>query len=872
MYPINKVDICPGLYWVEIPAADLRIQCGCPADSVKHLMKRGLIVPTEKNGVRFETGPNAILLSDAMLQNGQFCNLAEFPVLQMLYRQGFLIPGHPNNTGLKPLVIGLPEAVESQLQYIFRGNYGLISREEITRTGIPVHQAQEMMRLKQRFAFGRIRPSEELLEARLLEDEAVEIRNGVLLRRLGFNRFEFSFQGDTVQVDLNLGENERYPCPFPLCFQPVRREYFGIVHLGEGDGWDPNRPAMASVVVFQGKIYLIDAGPNLLFNLTAVGISINEIEGVFHTHSHDDHFAGLPTLMRSGHRLKYFSTPLVRASVEKKLAALLSIDEELFSDYFEVVDLEFDTWNDIEGLEVKPVFSPHPVETNILFFRTLWEDGYRSYAHFADISSFRVLQGMVTDDAEKPGISQDFFDLTRERYLTPADLKKIDIGGGMIHGEAEDFRLDHSTKIILSHTSLPLNDREKAVGSSAAFGTMDVLIEDQGGYIQERAHRYLSNIFPNVQYHHLKPLLNSRVLDFNPGTIMLKAGEVHQAIHLILSGSVERIHSELDYHSLMAAGALLGEMSGLLGSPCLETYRAASFVQVLAIPCFLYREFVHRNNLFRSLERTHKTRIFLQSTPLLGEGISYSTQSQIAEAAGVVHFPPDSDIDCDHHTLLNLVVQGKLVRLLGGEVLEQLDIRDFFGEDGAFFETPGLFRYRTLEPVTVYQIPPRVLHGIPIVQWKLFEAYGKRLGTRLHGHNASRLPLIWEDHFSVGLARMDAHHKKLMQIINSLMVTVEQGSNTKAVLQSLQALQHFLQFHFVEEEELMRFYQYPRLMEHEEAHKKILETIQNLKSTAKESHLLREEHVESFLSQWLLSHVLQDDHGYGPYFNAKGLY
>jgi hemerythrin len=43
-------------------------------------MKRGLIVPEEKNGVFFEPGPNAILLSDISLQQEQFSNLAEFPV------------------------------------------------------------------------------------------------------------------------------------------------------------------------------------------------------------------------------------------------------------------------------------------------------------------------------------------------------------------------------------------------------------------------------------------------------------------------------------------------------------------------------------------------------------------------------------------------------------------------------------------------------------------------------------------------------------------------------------------------------------------------------------------------------------------------
>ncbi|TFG62404.1 MAG: cyclic nucleotide-binding protein, partial [Spirochaetales bacterium] len=134
---MKKIRVSTGIYWVEIPEAELFILCGCPADSVKHLMKSGLITSREKDGKTFESGPNAVLLSDLALQNQRFSNLAEFPVLQMLYRQGMAIPGHPNNTGVKPMIIGLEEQVKSQAEYIYLGNYGLASLEEIMAAGIP---------------------------------------------------------------------------------------------------------------------------------------------------------------------------------------------------------------------------------------------------------------------------------------------------------------------------------------------------------------------------------------------------------------------------------------------------------------------------------------------------------------------------------------------------------------------------------------------------------------------------------------------------------------------------------------------------------------------------------------------------------------
>ena len=198
---IQKINVARGIQWVEVPEADLRVLCGCPADAVKHLIKRGLILSSEVKGVACQTGPNAILLSDLSLQNEEFANLAEFPVLQMLYKQGLIVPGHPNNTGRKPALVGSAEQVESQMRYIYRGNYGLVSREEIIQAGVPPEQAAEMMRLKLRFAFGRIRPTRDFLDTRIVGDGTVEIADGVSLRRLRSNVFEFSYRGETVTVD-----------------------------------------------------------------------------------------------------------------------------------------------------------------------------------------------------------------------------------------------------------------------------------------------------------------------------------------------------------------------------------------------------------------------------------------------------------------------------------------------------------------------------------------------------------------------------------------------------------------------------------------------------------------------------------------------
>ena len=722
---IEKTQITTGVYWVAVPQAQLRILCGCPADSVKHLMKKGLIQWIEKNGVIYETGPNAILLSDLSLQNGHFANLAEFPVLQMLYRQGIIIPNHPNNTGHKPILIGQEEIVRSQMNYIYRGNYGLISLQEIEAAGIAPDVADEMMRMKLRFAFGNIRPTEDLLEDCIVRDQAVEIRNGVLVRRLGFNIYEFSYEGDSVQVDLNLSEGEAYETPYELGAHQVSRDYFAITHSGEGDGWDTNRPCMASIVTFQGRIYLIDAGPNISHSLNALGINVNEIEGIFHTHAHDDHFAGLTSLIRSDHRIKYYSTRLVRESVTKKLAALMSIDENQFDEFFEVHDLEFDTWNNVNGLEVFPVFSPHPVETNILFLRTLWKEGHVTYAHLADITALSVLEGMISDDPKAPGISRELYERTRSHYLTKVNLKKIDIGGGMIHGLATDFRADNSTKIVLSHKASPLTNQEKEIGSGLAFGMTDVLIPGKIDYYLKYAAKYLHAYYPTVPESEINMLLNCPRVPFSAGTILLKNNEAPAHVYLILTGSVEFIRAESKVNNILSAGSLAGDMGALFGLINFGTYRAASYIETLQIPSHLFEEFVARNRIFNEIQRVQDRIEFMRSTPLFGESVSYPIQTKIAQVMEQEFYPEGSKIELTQPSLV-LIRRGQIELLMEEKTPQIVEEGEFCGEE-TILGQQHRFLMRAVKDSRVYKISDsELLREIPIVRWKLLERSEQR--------------------------------------------------------------------------------------------------------------------------------------------------
>lgn len=724
-FKIRKIDVATGIFWVEIPEANTFILCGSPFDTVKHLMRHGLINDVESQGLKFETGPNCILLADISIQRGDFSNLAEFPILQMFYRQGMILPNHPGNNGQKPILIGSSEQIHSQLEYIYRGNYGLNSEKELVNAGVSQEFSLEMMAMKKAFSFGSIKRPEELIDSCIVKNDLKEIKNNVFIKRNYLNNFSIIYGDESVSIDLNLSPNSKYESPYLLSFHNINRSYFSVIHSGEADGWDTNRPCMSSIINFQGKIYLIDVGPNLSSVLNGLGINVNEIDGIFHTHSHDDHFAGLTTLMRSDHRIKYFATPLVRASVAKKFGALLNVSEKMFNSYFKVHDMEFNKWSNIDGLEVRPVFSPHPVETSIFFFRTLSDQGYRTYAHLADIASFEVLDNMLKSK-DDPRVSEKLIKQTKLEYLSPVDIKKIDVGGGIIHGQAIDFSSDKSKKLIFCHINREFTQQEKGIGEGAPYGTVDELIVTNQDFVRAKVLQYTIKHFVNIPEEELRVLLNCPIITFNPESTLLRAGERPEKIYLVLTGNVEFIDEENNMEGDLTAGSFLGELALLEKRELILTYRAKSFVKALSISTRLYMEIIVRHGTLNKFIELIKRRYIFQRTQLFGESISSPVQEKLASSMTLKTFNKGDRLGNKSVKSLMFISKGSFKRIYNEKFTGNLVTGDAIGLALFLSGKKGSADFIANESSEVYEIPLSEIAKIPTVRWKLFEEYRRR--------------------------------------------------------------------------------------------------------------------------------------------------
>ena len=180
--------------------------------------------------------------------------------------------------------------------------------------------------------------------------------------------------------------------------------------------------------------------------------------------------------------------------------------------------------------------------------------------------------------------------------LAAVNLKKIDVGGGLIHGNAMDFASDGSEKVLLSHGIPSVPDSLKGVAITASFGDVDVLLPGGAGdYLVGTARSSLAACIPGLTAEEIEPMARGPVMEVAPGAPVggQRDGEARE-VHLILSGTVEETDTSSGESRRLSAGALLGVLPARPEQLAATTSRAVSAVTVLSIPAGTYRKVVRR--------------------------------------------------------------------------------------------------------------------------------------------------------------------------------------------------------------------------------------------------------------------------------------
>ncbi|MBI5237431.1 MAG: hemerythrin family protein [Deltaproteobacteria bacterium] len=127
----------------------------------------------------------------------------------------------------------------------------------------------------------------------------------------------------------------------------------------------------------------------------------------------------------------------------------------------------------------------------------------------------------------------------------------------------------------------------------------------------------------------------------------------------------------------------------------------------------------------------------------------------------------------------------------------------------------------------------------------------------------------WSDNLSVHVGIFDMHHKKLVDLINTLHDAMLGGKTKDIVSGILKSLLDYTQYHFTEEERRMTAHNYPNYSEHKSQHDNFVNKIKESIVKYEAGTTLFTVSLLNFLVDWLRKHIMGTDKKYSGFFADK---
>jgi hemerythrin len=135
------------------------------------------------------------------------------------------------------------------------------------------------------------------------------------------------------------------------------------------------------------------------------------------------------------------------------------------------------------------------------------------------------------------------------------------------------------------------------------------------------------------------------------------------------------------------------------------------------------------------------------------------------------------------------------------------------------------------------------------------------------------MPLLsWRDDYSVGIAVLDAQHKNLVELLNSLYDASRVGKGRDVLWKTLRELISYTRVHFATEEDFMKLHTYADLPDHKAEHDALTKKVIDFQHDFEAGKVAITADVLSFLRDWLTGHILETDRKYTPYLTGRGVH
>jgi hemerythrin len=125
--------------------------------------------------------------------------------------------------------------------------------------------------------------------------------------------------------------------------------------------------------------------------------------------------------------------------------------------------------------------------------------------------------------------------------------------------------------------------------------------------------------------------------------------------------------------------------------------------------------------------------------------------------------------------------------------------------------------------------------------------------------------IAWTNELSVGIERLDEHHRRLIALVNQLgtAITADDAQQVTGVV--LGELVRYVFYHFGEEERLMEVAKYEDLAAHRQSHRIMADHVRMLeRNYDSDPGRVAAAELYDFLADWLIHHIRSEDLRYIP--------
>jgi len=131
----------------------------------------------------------------------------------------------------------------------------------------------------------------------------------------------------------------------------------------------------------------------------------------------------------------------------------------------------------------------------------------------------------------------------------------------------------------------------------------------------------------------------------------------------------------------------------------------------------------------------------------------------------------------------------------------------------------------------------------------------------------------WDSSLSVCVELIDDQHRMMIGKMNDIHDAVEQGLGPAKVMETLEFMFEYTQFHFSTEEKHMDAQNYPGTDAHKQAHAEFIAMVKNLSNDFEDEGSTEglAQAVDTYLKNWLIKHIQGTDVEFATFLNDKGV-